>query len=886
VDICNWPQQTRRNDTSAFRVAADRLPLRGEALAALSLEPRIRATMPKMVDFNKRLVGGKATAKPLLPSEIYEKADRESDTGPLRPSQLSVLDEWHTNRRKDRDVIIKMHTGQGKTLIGLLILQSKLNEQTGPGLYICPNIYLVQQTVAQGKRFGIPCVIAERELPEAFTESEQILVTTVHKLFNGWSKFGLGAQSQNVGALVMDDCHACIDAIHQGMKITLPRSHGVYDQLVTLFSPDMKEQGAGTFAELEQGEYRSFLPVPYWAWTAHQDTVATILAKHLKTDEVKYAWPLIKDSLQHCTCIISGTSIEIEPHLPPLELFGSYANAAHRVFMSATVTNDAFLVKGLGLAPDTIQNPLVDKNERWAGEKMVLVPSLIDSTLERDVVIQRLAVPSEKRKVGVVAITPSFKLAEDWEKAGAVCPRTDTIWDTIGTLREGKGKQVVVIANRYDGIDLPDSTCRVLILDSKPQGETLIDRWTEACRAESEVTLIKLARTVEQGLGRSVRGEKDYSAIVIIGSDLAKQFRQKKTRDYFSRQTQQQIRIGLKIAEFAKEEIAAGKQPIHVLIDLINQCLRRDPGWKSFHDQQMAQLPSVPTAPAALQIFVSEYAAERMFQSGKPEKAAAMLQSLLDKEEIQGAERGWYLQEMARYIHTIDQERSNELQVAAHQQNRYLLKPRAGMVFEPISAKGQKRIERMIAWIKEYDTAEDLLMEINNITSDLRFGVDSDDFERAFDRLGKALGFQANRPDKELREGPDNVWALRDDLYWLVECKNQVSADRQEINKDETGQMNNSCAWFKKRYPGAANRSLMIIWTKALGTAAGFNEDVRIMTSKKLETLVKNVKSFFGELKGVDLQDLSETKLQANLDRCRLNVDELISQYSELPVKK
>lgn len=259
-----------------------------------------------MVDFNKRLAGGKATAKPLIPAEIYEKADRESDTGPLRPSQLSVLDEWYTQRRTVRDVIIKMHTGQGKTLIGLLILQSKLNEQAGPALYICPNIYLVQQTVAQGKRFGIPCATAERDLPDSFTESEQILVTTVHKLFNGLSKFGVGAHSQKVGALVMDDCHACIDVIHQGLKITLPRSHGAYDQLVALFRSDLKAQGRGSFAELEQGEYGSFLPVPYWAWTAHHGAVATILAKHLKTDEVKYAWPLIKDNLQHCTCIISG----------------------------------------------------------------------------------------------------------------------------------------------------------------------------------------------------------------------------------------------------------------------------------------------------------------------------------------------------------------------------------------------------------------------------------------------------------------------------------------------------------------------------------------------------------------------------------------------------
>ena len=276
-----------------------------------------------------------------------------------------------------------------------------------------------------------------------------------------------------------------------------------------MFDSDLKEQGAGTHAEIHQGEYKSFLPVPYWAWNTHQSSVASILAKDARTDEIKYAWPLIKDALQHCTCIISGASLEIEPHLPPLELFGSYTNTSHRVFMSATVTNDAFLVKGLGLKPSTIKVPLVDKKERWSGEKMILLPSLIDPSLTRDLIIKTFGKSQPQRRYGVVAITPSFKFAEEWKAAGAINPGTDTIWTTIDNLKQGKCADAVVIANRYDGIDLPDRTCRLLVIDSKPQGETLTDRWTEDCRAESQVTLIRIARTIEQGLGRSVRGEKD-----------------------------------------------------------------------------------------------------------------------------------------------------------------------------------------------------------------------------------------------------------------------------------------------------------------------------------------------------------------------------------------
>jgi len=106
--------------------------------------------------------------------------------------------------------------------------------------------------------------------------------------------------------------------------------------------------------------------------------------------------------------------------------------------------------------------------------------------------------------------------------------------------------------------------------------------------------------------------------------------------------------------------------------------------------------------------------------------------------------------------------------------------------------------------------------------------VIADDFEAAIDRLGKALGFAANRPDKELREGPDNLWALRDDLYWIIDARIRSMPTGRRSTKHETGQMNNACAWFKQRYPGAKNRNLMIIWTKTVGAASGFNEDVGI----------------------------------------------------------
>ena len=107
-----------------------------------------------LVDF-KKLLGKEEIVKPIDPLEIFSDLDKESGKEYLRPPQESVLVEWYNNFRAQKDVIIKLHTGQGKTLTGLLILQSYLNEGKGPAVYICPNSYLVTQIVNQAKAFGI-----------------------------------------------------------------------------------------------------------------------------------------------------------------------------------------------------------------------------------------------------------------------------------------------------------------------------------------------------------------------------------------------------------------------------------------------------------------------------------------------------------------------------------------------------------------------------------------------------------------------------------------------------------------------------------------------------------------------------------------------------------
>jgi len=755
-----------------------------------------------MVDFKKKLSGSKVLAV-ADPVALYDTLDRAHDKGPLRPAQQAVLAEWYTFCREQRDVLVKLHTGQGKTLIGLLMLQSRLNDGKGPAVYLCPDNFLITQTCDQAKQFGIKTCAADPELPEDFHNGKAILVTSVQKLFNGLTKFGLNRDSIHVGTLLMDDAHACSDSIREQCRIRIPKEDPAYNAIRTLFEADLEHQGVGTFADIRNEKRDALLPVPYWAWIDRESEIARILAAASGRNAVKFAWPVLKNMLAQCQCVVSGVALEIEPYIPPLGAFGSYWKAPHRIFMSATVTDDAFLVKGLELSPDTIIKPLTYSKEGWSGEKMVLLPSLIDRGLDRSTIVQWLAKPRPGRGEGIVALVPSFPNSRDWEQYGAIVAKKETVTDAVGRLRGGVFDKAVVLVNRYDGTDLPDDACRILVFDGKPYSESLIDLLQEDCRPDSEATLMRTVRTIEQGMGRSVRGEKDYSVIIILGSDIARLVRENRSRKYLSSQMATQIEIGLQIAEMATEEIKEGKAAIGALSGLIEQCLRRDAGWKAFYTEQMTGVkPSVPND-RILNAYVAELTAESAFANGDYQGAVAELQRSLDSGLVDKADIGWYLQDMARYQYRANRTESVRLQLAAHASNRLLLLPAAGVTITKLTLVSQGRMERIITWIAKFENYQQLDATLSDILGRLVFGVKADRFEQALHELSAALGFAGERPDKIWKEGPDNLWALDATNYLLWECKNEVDLARAEIDKREAEQMNRSYAWFKKHYPGA-----------------------------------------------------------------------------------
>lgn len=842
-----------------------------------------------LVDF-KKLLGKDKIAKDPNPLVIFDDLDKESGKEYLRPAQESVLTEWYAEVRNQRDVIVKLHTGQGKTLIGLLMLQSSLNEGKGPATYVCPNNYLVAQTVEQARSFGIETVQfteGSARIPREFLNSEAILVTNCNKLFNGKSVFGVAGSTKepiNLGAVVIDDAHKCLDIIRESFSVIVNRDipegkkNPLFNDLWTIFEGALKSQAPGTHLDICHGE-PCYMAVPFWTWHDKRDEVLRVLQQRKEDSELLFVWDLLKDRIQDCICIISGRRMEISPHLLPIDMIPSFARARRRVFLSATLTEDAFLVRDFGIDPESVLNPLFSGDVKYSGERLVLIPTLVDPDLNRKEVVSWLSSYTANRgNFGVVAIVPSFRLSEEWEKAGANVTNVKKLGDSIYGLRDKvkqkEAKEIVVLVNEYDGVDLPDSLCRVLCLDSLPSYSSLVDRYGQDMRPGSRVVRRQLAQRVEQGIGRAIRGSSDWCVVVATGNDLTDFLSEKAKRVYLSNEAQQQIGIGEELAGEMKAEGGGLK----VVETLVNQCVSRDVGWKEYYKVKMASVEAKKPSKEYLERAVTEREAEILFQQGHTKKAVDMLENLV-VSSLDSTDKAWIMQLMATYLYPIDPTRSMDLQLKAHTLNARLFRPETGITYSKLVSTGKSRASRILEWLRSYESYNVLLVRSNAIMDKVRFGSASDQFEEGFDELGTLLGFETQRPEKASGRGPDNLWHIEGKKYWVIECKSAVDTERPEISKKETGQLSNSIGWFKEEYQDRDGVPVLIHPSTSLAREAYSTEPFWTLQPISLENLKTNTKAFLSSLRDVPFDNLSEDLIKKRLVEHHLDANGMMKNY-------
>ncbi|MEE3809163.1 DEAD/DEAH box helicase family protein [Lysinibacillus fusiformis] len=813
-----------------------------------------------IIDFSK-LNGNDSIDTILDPREIFDllpEKDPKYDEY-LRDVQTEVLNKWFDDSRDKKDVILKMNTGSGKTVVGLLMLKSCLNEKKGPAVYVVPDPYLVKQVMEEAHDLGI--AVTDNINDSSFRKGEAILVINIYKLMNGKSNFGVNEVKVNIGSIVIDDAHACLDITEEQFTINIPKDSEVYSFIFELFKESIKQQSEIGLIELECSEPNAISLVPFWTWCEKTNEVMRILHSHKDSKDPKlksliFGWPFLKDNLHLCKCIIGSDGIEISPNFLPIHTLTSFENAKRRIFMSATISDDSVLVSHFNIDHTSITNAITPNSSNDIGERMILIPQELNPSIEDSDL--KLFYKQLSQTNNVVIIVPSNYRARFWSDIADMTLNTSNLNVGIQALKNGHVGLVVVI-NKYDGIDLPKSACTILVIDGLPDVRSKRDRIQQSWFRGNELLTSGIIQKIEQGMGRGIRSKDDYCVVFLMGRSLVNHLYVNDALSHFTPATRKQIELSDMLAKQIR-----GKD-LNDLNDVINYALSRNIDWIKTSKGALVKIKYESNINFNEKILLERKAYNEALKSNYRESSRLLLEAI--NKETNPIITGVLKQELAEYLQFYDPVEAQQTLMSAVNDNNQIIHPIEGIVYNKLMPSNVSQAQQLIDFINEnFKNLNKFAIYLNNLIEKLIFlPKTSNAFEQAIMDLAFVLGFKGQRPENEYNRGPDNLWSIGNSKYFVIECKN--GSESAKIIKHDCNQLNGSINWFYEKYD-ENNSCIPIMIHKSIEFeyAAAPNKNIRIINEEKLNLLKDNLANFSSSIPS------SITNVQ--------KIDELLEMYS------
>ena len=817
----------------------------------------------------KKLKGGNSSKKQTDPRRIFTTLKRDPRFKRPSDEQGDVLDGWFA-AKDQANVTLKMNTGSGKTIVGLLCLQSSLNEGKGPAVYVVPDNFLIRQVVAEASALGIS--VTEDLTDAAFVAGNTILVINIWKLVNGKSAFGVGQGGAKIriGAIVIDDAHACLATVADQFKIRLLSTHPAYMPLLDLFEEDLEQQSNSLLLDVKAEDPTAVMLVPFWAWKDKIKKVNAILHPHRYDDHLQWPWPLVRDVLPLCQAAFGGGQLEIAPRYLPIDNIPAFTDAARRIYMTATLADDGILVSHFQADPSHVKNPIRPKGGGDIGDRMILAPQEINPAITVDD-LKKLAAKKSKT-VNVSVIVPSNERAKYWSDVADQTLRADNIEKGTERLRAGH-VGVTVFVNKYDGIDLPAEACEILIIDGLPEVEGLIARAEQIILNETRRQLIRQIQRIEQGMGRGVRSSEDHCVVLLIGSRLTQRIHNPDARTLFSPATRAQLKLGRDVTEQLRDE------PLSELETVMDLCLDKDEGWVDASKDAIVnadddQPGHVDQATILLR---KAFDSARLSRFDQAQEFAQKAVGTTSDERL----KGYIKQQLAEYIHHTNPAEAQQLQLSAIGSNRSLVRPMQGITYNKLDAPKESQAAAASAFMKRFLEKNELILWVNALIESLEWGeTNTKRFERAMRDVGQFLGFGSQMPEDDFGKGPDNLWSVGNLSYFVIECKSGATSAKA-ISKHDCNQLTGSMVWFGKQYDQSCSATPIMVHKKTKPeNAATLHPEARIITEDMLVKLTGKLRAYSVAV-GEDLGSTKPKTVAKQLEHFGLAAANFVGQYTK-----
>jgi len=818
-----------------------------------------------MINFDKLAVGNSQNSV-INPRELFSALPNKNKKYQyLRDVQAEVLQRWFKDRAH-RDLVLKMNTGSGKTIVGLLLLKSCLNEGKGPALFVVSDSVLVQQVVEEAANIGIDVTTEPNSID--YKTSKSICVVNIYKLMNGRSVFGVNDEKIKIGSVVIDDAHSCVETIESQFTLQIEGNNPAYNKILKLFRDDLDQQSRVGVVEVESQDSTKNMLVPYWAWQDKVDSVIQYIREGLDCDDrLHFNWNLIKDNIDLCRCVIGGGQVEISPYIIPINVISSFNNASRRIFMSATLCNDNILSTHLDIDIDSV-SVITPEYANDIGDRMIVVPQIINPDITEDKIREYLSRKSSE--VNIVAIVPSHHRSRLWGSYSDCIVTQDNFNEKINEIKTGKICGLTIIVNKYDGIDLPGDSCRILILDGLPDVRRKIDKLEQSMLVKSDLFLSKLVQRIEQGMGRGVRSNDDYCVVFLMGVALVNALYANNSLNMLSEATRTQISLSRELSD------QISKLGITEINNLINYSLSRDSGWVGAAKARMATL-RYNNELNIDELSVARRSAYNSASCGNYNEAITLLQSISDRENS-SIVKGYILMQVAEYANFVDKVNSQNILNSAKRLNRHVLKPKDGVIYSRIDAYREEQATRCLTRFREeQENKNRFKIEMDSLIDNLQFStVSARDFERSLQEIGTAIGFATQRPDNEFGEGPDVLFNTFASEYVFFECKNEATGET--ISKKYCDQLSGQVNWLESKYGICKYTPIIVHPSNTIDKGAAPHPKMLVMNGERLSAFRAELKKFFVAL--IRSQSLTSDGVARLLNEYYLSRERFIHKFT------
>ncbi|GFJ77360.1 hypothetical protein Phou_015400 [Phytohabitans houttuyneae] len=475
----------------------------------------------------------------------------------------------------------------------------------------------------------------------------------------------------------------------------------------------------------------------------------------------------------------------------------------------------------------------------------------------------------------VVVLVPSKRQAEVWApEANLTVSKADDITAAVARLTRGRVGLVVII-NRYDGIDLPDEACRLLVIDSLPFAYNGLERREAVALRDSDAMVTRQLQRLEQGMGRGVRSRDDRCVVLLLGEQLIQLLSHPAYSDRLSGATHAQLDVSRVVASRLEGKTAEELRPV------IAQVIGNDVGFRKLTRQK---LTGVTYSPAS----VSETAAHLRSAynhavAGRPREAAGQAQTAVEaaRNDRDAALAGWLGETYATYLHAVDPLAAQQALTDAGRLNNAVLKPRAGVEYNritPPSYQAQQAVDYLTA---RYSTGQELTLGLAVVLADIDWDATrTPEAEASLADLGRHLGFTAQMPERDFKIGSDVLWSVGSHTYWVIEAK--TGSKTAAIGKHDINQLAGSTNWCRTEYGTDATVVPIIVHQSHIISREGTPPpSARVINVQKLKGLKAAVYQFMRAVADGD-RYRTPAEVEKQLTEFKLNTTGFIEAFTQL----